>query len=56
MFLSPVIVLPHVFELSYYGNQVMSVFALESLLGKILLYLYQLVAPAVACSCDSQNL
>ena len=35
MFLSPVIVLPHVFELSYYGNQVMSVFALESLLGKI---------------------
>ena len=34
IFLSPVIELPHVFELSYYGNQVISVFALESVIGK----------------------
>ena len=34
MFISPVIELPHVFELSYYGNQVISVFALESIIGK----------------------
>lgn len=42
MFLSPVIVLPHVFELSYYGNQVMSVFALESLLVNTVIYLSEI--------------
>ena len=34
MSLTPVIKLPQIFELSYYANQVISVFTLESIIGK----------------------